>query len=286
MQPTTLPLVLSLLSIISSAAAQAATGPAAAAPSPDGLIVPFTSGLPVCASKCGPLFDVQGACSPPATQAIDQNCFCNDSRLTVFNNEGGVSLVCGPQSCTDPTQQQALKTCKPKAAAGNNNASWISGHYQWVIMIVVIFFAIVFGWIGACLFRRRYLRKKEREIEMKPPVAWGPHQMQGATGGYQYGDGVADTSRGGPGSAGGYAKEYAAAAVTPADGRKAKRESKGLHKKTRTRIRAGIWRSKESGLRIWDLGASSVKLNSKGKGNVLLLDDGGLSTKRRGGKSL
>lgn len=68
---------------------------------------------------------------------------------------------------------------------------------------------------------------------MKPPVAWGPHQMQGATGGYNYGDGVFDASRGGPSGAGGHAKEYAAAAVTPSDGRKAKRESKGLHKKNR-----------------------------------------------------
>lgn len=58
--------------------------------------------------------------------------------------------------------------------------------------------------------------------------------MQGATGGYNYGDGVVDSSRGGPSAAGGYAKEYAAASVTPSDGRKAKRESKGLHKKNRT----------------------------------------------------
>ena len=109
----------------------------------------------------------------------------------------------------------------------------ISTHYKWVIMIVVIFFAIVGGWIGACLLRRRYLRKKEREIEMKPPVAWGPHQMQGATGGYNYGDGVVDGNRGGHHGAGGHSKEYAAASVTPSDGRKAKRESKGLHKKSR-----------------------------------------------------
>tara|TARA_R110002060_G_scaffold40106_2_gene51389 strand:+ start:334 stop:639 length:306 start_codon:yes stop_codon:yes gene_type:complete len=100
-------------------------------------------------------------------------------------------------------------------------------------MIVVIFFAIVGGWIGACLLRRRYLRKKEREIEMKPPVAWGPHQMQGATGGYNYGDGIVDGNRGGSHGAGGHSKEYAAASVTPSDGRKAKRESKGLHKKNR-----------------------------------------------------
>jgi hypothetical protein len=55
--------------------------------------------------------------------------------------------------------------------------------------------AIVGGWVGAIFLRRRYLRKKEREIEMRPPIAWGPHQMQGATGGY--GDSGALASPGG-----------------------------------------------------------------------------------------
>lgn len=57
-------------------------------------------------------------------------------------------------------------------------------------MLIVIVVAIIGGWVGATFIRRRYLLKKEREIEMKPPIAWGPHQMQGATGGYNYGDGV------------------------------------------------------------------------------------------------
>lgn len=46
------------------------------------------------------------------------------------------------------------------------------------------------------MLRKRYLRRKEREIEMRPPVAWGPHQMQNQTGGYNYGDGVQDGSGG------------------------------------------------------------------------------------------
>lgn len=44
--------------------------------------------------------------------------------------------------------------------------------------------AMIGGWVGASYFRRRYLRKKEREIEMRPPVSWGPHQMQAMTGGF------------------------------------------------------------------------------------------------------
>lgn len=61
-------------------------------------------------------------------------------------------------------------------------------------MVVVIAVGIILVWVGASLLRKRYIRKKEREIEMKPPVAWGPHQMQNQTGGY--GDGVLDASGG------------------------------------------------------------------------------------------
>lgn len=83
-----------------------------------------------------------------------------------------------------------------------------------MVIVLVIGFAVI--WVGAILLRRRYIRKKEKEIEMRPPVAWGPHQMQGATGGY--GDGVVDAR-------GGAAKEARSDALaTPADG---KRESKG-----------------------------------------------------------
>jgi hypothetical protein len=96
-------------------------------------------------------------------------------------------------------------------------------------MLVVVVVAIVGGWIAACVLRRRYLRKKEKEIEMRPPVAWGPHQLQGMTGGYNYGDGTVDSSRGGKSHAAGFNKE-AAAVATPADG---KRESKGWLKKSR-----------------------------------------------------
>ncbi len=95
-----------------------------------------------------------------------------------------------------------------------------------MVMLVVIFVAIVGGWILACMFRRRYLRKKEKEFEMRPPIAWGPHQMQQATGGYTYGDGVVDANHNPIGpvdSPGGHHKELEVLA-TPA---KAKRLSKG-----------------------------------------------------------
>jgi hypothetical protein len=102
-------------------------------------------------------------------------------------------------------------------------------HYRWVIMLVIIVVAIVGGWIAACLLRRRYIRRKEKEIEMRPPVAWGPHQMQGMTGGYDYGDGVADSSKAGKSHAGALNKEIGAVATPP----HGTRESKGWLKKSR-----------------------------------------------------
>lgn len=98
-------------------------------------------------------------------------------------------------------------------------------------MLVVIFVAIVGAWIAACLLRRRYIRKREKEIEMLPPVALGPHQLQEMTGGYRYGDGVVDATRGGQNNAGGHHKEMASVEATPANG--ANRHSKGLKKKNR-----------------------------------------------------
>jgi hypothetical protein len=58
-------------------------------------------------------------------------------------------------------------------------------------MIVVLILAIIGGWILACLLRRRYIRKREREFELRPPatpwVAGNGHPS--ATGG-PYGGGA------------------------------------------------------------------------------------------------
>lgn len=59
-------------------------------------------------------------------------------------------------------------------------------------MLIILFFAFVFGWIGAVWLRKRIIAKREKQFEMRPPVAWGPHQMQGMTGGYNHGDETAN----------------------------------------------------------------------------------------------
>jgi len=218
---------------------------------PDGLIVPFTSVLPVCATSCGTLYDVQGACVPPIVGEVSTSCFCADSRLKSFGNSGtaGISSICA--SCTTTDELQKLQSwyqtlcniqATPTTSAGSGgsstsstststskpkpsvNQTWIQGHWKWVIMLVILVVAIVGGWIVASCLRRRYIRNKEKAFEMRPPVAWGPHQMQGATNGYNYGDGVAD-------SPGGHNKEVGAPAIPLAT---QKRESKGWLRKERT----------------------------------------------------
>jgi len=252
MRPSTAA-ILSVLSTLQFTNAQTANG----------VIVPFST-LPTCAALCGPLFDVQGACSPPAIATVSDSCFCSDSRLTPFTDAGttGVSQVCGSASCSAASDLQAIKTWYTTFCAANSgvtgsttstgtsstatstsntsngssssnsksgNQSWLSTHYKWVIMLVVMFVVIVGTWIIACLFRRRYLRKKEKEIEMLPPVALGPHQLQAMTGGYRYGDGVVDANRGAQSHAGGHHKEMASVDASATNG--AKRQSKGLTKK-------------------------------------------------------
>ena len=76
---------------------------------PDGLLVPFTSTLPACASLCGKLFDVQGACVPTAAE-VPKSCFCADPRLKPFlTGTAGVSSVCGTTSCQDTASLQKIQ---------------------------------------------------------------------------------------------------------------------------------------------------------------------------------
>jgi len=39
-------------------------------------------------------------------------------------------------------------------------------HWRWVIFIVVVVLGIIGIWVGACVWRRRYLRKKDRQYAL------------------------------------------------------------------------------------------------------------------------
>jgi len=98
-------------------------------------------------------------------------------------------------------------------------------------MLIILVLGIPGLWALAFFFRRRYLRKRDKEFEMRPPVALGPHQMQGMTGGYAYGDGVGN---GAGADVGGHKKEARATqqpVAAPANVPQGKRESKGWLRK-------------------------------------------------------
>lgn len=55
----------------------------------------------------------------------------------------------------------------------NSQISRISNHWQWVIFIVVLVVGIAGIWIGACIWRRRYIRKRELRKQAGLTDSWG-----------------------------------------------------------------------------------------------------------------
>ncbi|TPX16182.1 uncharacterized protein E0L32_004177 [Thyridium curvatum] len=160
-------------------------------------IVPFAA-LPSCGVKCGHLYDANGACVPPAKPRGDlgtyASCFCADPRVSPF--AAGVSGVCD-DACAGAdltsvrnwftsfcaanakgVQQQTTTSSSSTSTSGSNSGSnvgvkhpgpggnWLTHHWQWVIFIVVMVVGIAGIWIGACIWRRRYLRKKDRQYAL------------------------------------------------------------------------------------------------------------------------
>lgn len=147
--------------------------------------------LPACASSCGPLYDVNGACVPPAVAtaaaSVYDACFCKDARLTAFST--GTAGVCDSACTATPADLGSIRnwytgfcanigevatTTATGTPSSTNTAtysdpasgSWLSTHYQWVIFLVIVVVAIAGIWIGACIWRRRYLRRKDRQYAL------------------------------------------------------------------------------------------------------------------------
>lgn len=77
----------------------------------------------------------------------------------------------------------------------------ISNHWQWVIMLVILVVGIAGIWIGACIWRRRYLRKKDRQSSLGQKhsgsasrPSWGPGIEASEAGGMPYNTGY-DSNR-------------------------------------------------------------------------------------------
>lgn len=162
-------------------------------------IIPFAA-LPSCATQCGPLYDVNGACVPPgaphADSATYDACFCKDARLAPFSTTtagpcGGACAAtpdalasiqswytsfCANQGAvqqTVTTTGGSSPTSTPGGSSSNSGGggTWLSTHYQWVIFLVVVVVAIVGIWTGACVWRRRYLRKRDRQYALGKRLA-------------------------------------------------------------------------------------------------------------------
>ncbi|KAI1134508.1 hypothetical protein F5Y05DRAFT_207031 [Hypoxylon sp. FL0543] len=186
-------------------------------------VVPFTS-LPSCAVRCGPLYDANGACVPPAAPQADETtydkCFCSYSKLAPFSQ--GTAGVCDT-ACTDDAaglgsiQGWFTSFCNKAAAATTSSSSssssntsgassgsdsggggdWLSTHWKWVIMIVIIVVGIAGIWVGACIWRRKYLKKKDRMYELGKGL---PSNVAINTQGNLVGPGARDSTYSNPGA--------------------------------------------------------------------------------------
>ncbi|KAG5975232.1 hypothetical protein E4U58_001636 [Claviceps cyperi] len=178
-------------------------------------IVPFfdINQLPACAAQCQPLWDANGGCVPPAIPKADSKlygeCFCANGKVAAFSTAAsgvcdnacpgdakGMSSIAGwfSKFCsvTAVTTPKTTSSAPGAGATGNSGSmynggstggggDWLSTHWQWVIMLVILVVGIAGIWIGACIWRRRYLRKKDRQTSFGQKhsgsvsnPSWGP----------------------------------------------------------------------------------------------------------------
>ncbi|KAK0657069.1 hypothetical protein B0T16DRAFT_51210 [Cercophora newfieldiana] len=146
--------------------------------------------LPTCLPQCGVLYDVNGACAAPGIPDVG-SCFCNDPRLAPFKT--GITGVCAQGGCTNTNDLSSIQGwftnfCGNQAGVvtttggapgqtagssggGGGGGTWLSTHYQWVIFLVIMVVAIVGIWVGACVWRKRYLRTRDRQYALGTNLA-------------------------------------------------------------------------------------------------------------------
>ncbi|KAF2793093.1 hypothetical protein K505DRAFT_418011 [Melanomma pulvis-pyrius CBS 109.77] len=154
--------------------------------------------LPSCARQCVVLAQAEGGCIPPAapvdTQQTYQSCVCQSALLTGLHQSGAQCQATGCSAddaakistyynalCSGPvvvpapaattttattSSATATGTAAAGAAGGNKTATqgktdWLSTHWKWVVMVIIIFVAILFFWIGGAWLKRRHDRKRD-----------------------------------------------------------------------------------------------------------------------------
>ncbi|KAF5527217.1 hypothetical protein CGCA056_v000342 [Colletotrichum aenigma] len=171
--------------------------------SPTTTLMPFAQ-LPACATQCGVMYDANGACVPPAAAEADETtyekCFCSFSALQPWKTaatgvcdyagcdaagfssiQGWFTSLCNAVdgnavATTSGASSTATSGSSKGSSSSGNGGDWLSNHWRWVVMLVILVVAIAGIWIGACIWRRRYLRRKDRMYEL------GKHAHKGPSG--------------------------------------------------------------------------------------------------------
>ncbi|KAI1368060.1 hypothetical protein F5Y08DRAFT_21751 [Xylaria arbuscula] len=181
-----------------------------------------TASLPACVTNCGPLYDANGACVPPVNTATDESnwdsCFCAYDTLQTLKSgandicnggcdtgelssiQGWFTSFCNNQAAVTSTGTTSA-TSTSTSGSGNSGKSsggggWASTHVNWIVFIVVVVVAIVGIWTGACIWRRKYLKKKDRLYELGKGL---PSTVAVNTQGNLVGARESTISNGGPG---------------------------------------------------------------------------------------
>ncbi|KAJ5754118.1 uncharacterized protein N7511_008271 [Penicillium nucicola] len=150
-----------------------------------------SSTFPTCGLTCSQLYAAQDTCTQAADSASWVSCFCQSSLIPNLKTSGAICSSCSTEdqakistwytnycnsggkdtSTATTTSSTASSTATSTAGASSANSStsssdteenksWWSTHYQWVIMLIVL--AIGFGiiaWLGVW-FKRRYDAKR------------------------------------------------------------------------------------------------------------------------------
>ncbi|KAJ5115351.1 hypothetical protein NUU61_001110 [Penicillium alfredii] len=138
--------------------------------------------FPACGLSCDTLKQAQDSCTAGADQSAWVSCFCQSALLTQLKSSGSLCSSCTSssdqsllsswyknycksggkaQTTADDKANTATATTTTTGATGTSSSdssgktyatteehkSWWSGHYQWVIMLIVIF--VGFGIIAA-----------------------------------------------------------------------------------------------------------------------------------------
>lgn len=152
-------------------------------------------------SQCVILAEADANCVPPKAPITDQgtyqSCLCNSALLVGLKTAGTVcqtagcspedagkisqyyiNLCAGPVVQPQPTTTTAPTTATTTTGTATNRAtaggaaggttllnqsqpSWISRHWKYVVMVVVIAIAMVLFWVGGIYLRRHFDRKRD-----------------------------------------------------------------------------------------------------------------------------